>query len=204
MGRPSNRAQRRAEIVAGLQAVMALHGYEGASVAQIAQAAGLTTGLVHYHFQSKQEILLALIEHLSRGLDERAAALLAQATTPRAKLESLLDVHLSRGHGDPAALACWVAVGAEAIRQPEVREAYSLVLRRRVDLFAALLRDALTEVGRPPRGAKAGAASLSALIEGYFQLAAASPDLVPRGSAARTAKRMLAGLINSSPPQGRF
>lgn len=195
MGRPSNRAQRRAEIVDGLQAVMAREGYEAASVAEVAKAAGLTTGLVHYHFQSKQEILLALIERLGQGLEERAAPRVAKAKTPRAKLDALLDVHLARGQGDPTALACWVAVGAEAIRQPEVREAYGAVLGRRVERFTALLREALAEAGRGTRGAKAGAAALSATIEGYFQLAAASPDLVPRGSAARSAKRMLDGLL---------
>lgn len=181
----------------GLQAVMALQGYEAASVAEVARAAGLATGLVHYHFKSKQEILLALIERLGAAIEDRLAPCLAKAATPRAKLEALLDVHLARGQGDPAALACWVAIGAEAIRQPEVREAYGAVLRRRIDLMSSLLREALAAAGQPTRGAKAGAAGLSAAIEGYFQLAAAAPDLVPRGSAARSAKRMLSGLLSS-------
>jgi TetR/AcrR family transcriptional regulator, transcriptional repressor of bet genes len=195
VGRPSNRAQRRAEIVDGLQTVMALQGYEAASVAEVAKAAGLTTGLVHYHFKSKQEILLALIDRLGQAVEDRAGPRVAKAATPRAKLDALLDVHLARGQGDPEALACWVAIGAEAIRQPAVREAYGAVLGRRVERFAALLREALVRAGSSTRGAKAGAAALSATIEGYFQLAAASPDLVPRGSAARSAKRMLDGLL---------
>lgn len=197
MGRPSNRAQRRAEIVDGLQAVMALHGYEAASVAEVARAAGLTTGLVHYHFKSKQKILLALVERLGEGVEKRLTTRLTKAEGPRAKLEAVLDVHLARGQGDPAALACWVAIGSEAIRQPEVREAYSAVLRRRLELLSTLLREALAEADQPTRDARAGAAGLSAAIEGYFQLAAAAPDLVPRGSAARSAKRMLAGFFRS-------
>ena len=197
MGRPSNRAQRRAEIVDGLQAVMALQGYEAASVAEVARAAGLTTGLVHYHFRSKQEILLALTERLGEAIEARLRAKLAKAQDPRAKLEAALDVHLARGQGDPAALACWVAIGAEAIRQPEVREAYSAVLQRRQELLSSLLREALRELGRPTRGARAGAAGLSAAIEGYFQLAAAAPGLVPAGSAARSAKQMLGGLLGA-------
>ena len=40
---------------------MADRGYERASVTAIAKAAGLTPGLVHYHFHNKKEILLALV-----------------------------------------------------------------------------------------------------------------------------------------------
>ena len=197
MGRPSNRAQRRAEIVAGLRTVMAVQGYEAASVASVASAAGLTTGLVHYHFKSKLEILLALTEQLGLGLEERLAAKIPAAGGPRASLEAALDVHLALGQGDPEALACWVAIGAEAIRLPEVRAAYHSVLVRRIALLADLLREALREAGAPTRRAAAAAAGLSAAIEGYFQIAAAAPELVPRGSAAPTAKRMLAGLLST-------
>lgn len=196
MGRPSNRAQRRAEIVAGLQEVMAVHGYEAASVAAVARAAGLTTGLVHYHFKNKLEILLALTTQLGVAIEERLATQTAAAEGARARLEAALDVHLARGRGDPQALACWVAIGAEAIRQPDVRAAYQGVLSRRQDLFTGLMRQALREAGLPTRPARAAAAGLSATIEGYFQIAAAAPDLVPRGSAASTAKRMLDGLLS--------
>ena len=58
MPRPSNTDARREQIVLGLQRVMAERGYEKATVSAIAQAAGLTPGLVHYHFKNKQEMLL--------------------------------------------------------------------------------------------------------------------------------------------------
>ena len=79
MPRPSNSEARRAQITRALMKVMAKRGYDGASVADIAKAAKLTPGLVHYHFESKQEILLELLASLvarhEAGLEARLAAL---------------------------------------------------------------------------------------------------------------------------------
>lgn len=198
MGRPSNRTQRRAEIVAGLQSVMAERGYEAASVNEIARAAGLSSGLVHYHFATKLEILVALVEALASELEGKLESRLEGLEGGRARLEVALDLHLAQDDADPSALACWVAIGAEAIRLPEVQAAYAAALARRQVLFTALAREALSEAGESPRRARAAAAGLSALIEGYFQVAVAVPDAIPSGSASRTAKRMLSGLLGGS------
>ena len=107
----------------------------------------------------------------------------------------MLDLHLAQEGADPSALACWVAIGAEALRLPEVQAAYAAALAQRQALLTSLLREALSEVGASPRRAKAAAAGLSALIEGYFQVALAAPRAIPSGSASRTAKRMLSGLL---------
>jgi len=55
MARPSNTDERRGQIVAALQAVMARAGYAGATIAAIARQAELAPGLVHYHFKDKRD-----------------------------------------------------------------------------------------------------------------------------------------------------
>ena len=84
LGRRSNTLERREQIVEGLRLVMARNGYEGSSVAEIAGAAGLTPGLVHYHFTSKRAVLLALIENLDRRVQARVEAF-AAGTAGRAR-----------------------------------------------------------------------------------------------------------------------
>src|SRR5688572_16936359 len=97
MGRPSNTEERRQQIVAGLLRVMSERGYERASVAEIARAASLSPGLVHYHFKDKQEILLTLVEQLTARVRERVAARLAQVRgeDARARVEAFLDSFLA-------------------------------------------------------------------------------------------------------------
>ena len=203
MPRASNTTVRRAQIVDGLLAVMAREGYERASVARIAGASRLTPGLVHYHFESKGEILVALVGELERRVSQRVEARLARvsAGAARVRLAAYVDAHLATGAGaDAAAVACWVAIGAEAIRQPEVARAYRAVLERAVDRLAALVRAVLVEDGRATRGARAMAAAIAATIEGAYRLAAAAPGVVPAGSAAPSLVAMVDGLLASAPP----
>lgn len=203
MPRPSNTAARRGQIVEGLLVVMAREGYERASVARIARAASLTPGLVHYHFGSKGEILVELVGELERRVCQRAEARLARVAAgvaARERLAAYLDALLALGPGaDAAAVACWVAVGAEAIRQPEVARAYRAALERGVERLAALVRAVLVEEGRATRGARAMAAAIAAAIEGAYRLAAAAPGVAPAGSAAPSLAAMVDGLIASAP-----
>jgi TetR/AcrR family transcriptional regulator, transcriptional repressor of bet genes len=104
MARPSNTEQRRAEIATALLEVMARHGYERASVASVAAAAGLSPGLVHYHFQSKHEILLEALERLATGSAARLEARLSDAAAANGdEVAAFIDFHLGLGaDADPS------------------------------------------------------------------------------------------------------
>lgn len=191
MARPSNKDVRREQIVDGLRKVMAHKGYERATIAAIAEAAGLTSGLVHYHFKSKQAILLELVETLAGGLQGRYQRLLGEAT-PQQRLEAFIDSHLATGDGaDFEAVACWVTIGSEALRQPEVGEVYRRLMGRQRDHLVELLGSLPTPPDRPEEAA----AAILAAIEGCYQLAAAAPELAPSGFAARSLRAMTAGLL---------
>jgi TetR/AcrR family transcriptional regulator, transcriptional repressor of bet genes len=195
MARPSNTEERRQQIVQGLLRVMAERGYERASIAEIARAAGLTPGLVHYHFTEKQEVLLTLVEQLAGGVRERVKQRLARAKGgARGQVDAFLEAFLATGEGaDPAAVSAWVTISAEAVRQPEVRAAYEKVVRADLEQLEALVAEV---TGR--RKARTVAAGLFAAVQGYFVLAAAAPGLIPPGSAAATVKRMAAGLLDTA------
>ncbi|RKG64512.1 TetR family transcriptional regulator [Corallococcus sp. CA054B] len=196
MPRPSNTEARREQIVAGLLKAMAERGYEGASVAEIARAAGLSAGLVHYHFEDKQEILLTLVRSLAARARQRFATRVTKLAgdDARGRVEAFVDAFLATGpDADVAAVAGWVTISAEAIRQPEVRTAYEEVVRADLEQLEALVA---AVVGK--RRARPLAAGLFAAIQGYFVLSASAPGLVPPGSAAGTVKRMAAGLLDAA------
>lgn len=194
MPRPSNTEERRQQIVAGLLKVMSERGYERASISEIAKAAALSPGLVHYHFNGKQEILLTLVEQLAAQARQRVATRLERVKGPdaRARVDAFVEAFLATGDdAAPAAVASWVTISAEAIRQPEVRAIYEQVVRADLEHLTSLVA---AVVGR--RKAPALAAGLFAAVQGYFVLAASVPGLVPAGSAASTVKRMAAGLMD--------
>src|SRR6187549_3675127 len=98
MARPSNTEERREQITRALVKVMARRGYDGASIGDIAKAARLTPGLVHYHFKSKQEILLEALGGLVARHEANLDARLERAGgDPAAEVAAFIDLHLGLG-----------------------------------------------------------------------------------------------------------
>lgn len=200
MPRPSNRDQRREEIVRGLLVVMAARGYAGASIKTIAQEVKLAPGLVHYHFSCKQEILVELIETIMKRVEDRRVRLEGKASSPLAKLRALIDAYLALGKdASPSDVAAWVVIGSEAVRQPAVGKVYEHWIRARKRQIESLLREELRSRGKAVRDVSRIATALIAQMEGAYQLAAATKGVVPRGYSARTAKEMVESWIEASP-----
>jgi len=197
VGRPSNTAERRAEIVDALLSVMSRTGYEQATIALIARAAGLAPGLLHYHFQTKQAILIALVERIVARRDQRLAARLSAAGgEPRGQLLAFIDAHVALGDdADPRTVAAWVVVGAEAVRQPEVRALYTEAIASSLARARALVAACLRHQGRSTRNAGRIAAAIVSAIEGAFLVHASAPGTLPDGYAAPTLRRMVEGLL---------
>jgi len=200
MSRRSNTAQRRAEIVSALLAVMAEHGYEKASIQLIARKAGLTPGLLHYHFKTKSEILLELVKTLASLSRQRYLDFAAPASSADERLRAYINARLATGPGaDPAAVAAWVIIGAEAVRQADVRLVYQEAVRAELALIEALLAACFAERQQPAASIPALAAALLALSEGAFQLASAAPEAMPVGYAATMAMALVGQALGQPP-----
>lgn len=199
MARPSNTDQRRAQITGALVKVMARHGYGGASIADIAKTARLTPGLVHYHFESKQEILLAALADLAARHEAHLDTRLAGAGgDPRAEMAAFIDVHLGiGGDADPEALACWILLSGEALREAKVRVEFERALESLTARLARIIRRGVERRVFKCESIDAAASAIVALIQGYFVLAATARKLIPKGSAAPAAKRLADALLHS-------
>ena len=60
--------------------ILRQNGYSKLSTRDVAAAAGVPLSQIHYHFGSKQGMVLALFEHLNSQLLDRQAALFGEAT----------------------------------------------------------------------------------------------------------------------------
>lgn len=203
MPRASNTGQRRAQIAEALLAVMAKRGYEGTSIVAIAKQAGLAPGLVHYHFGSKLEILIAAVGVLvDRHLANLDAAL-AAVDAPAAQVAAFVDVHLGLGaHADPAALACWVLIGGEALRERRIQRAYERALAAISARLAPIIERGTADRSFARVDPAACAAALVAVVQGYFVVAATAPAVIPPATAATSALRMAEGLLRPARPLG--
>jgi TetR/AcrR family transcriptional repressor of bet genes len=179
---------------------MADRGYAKATIQAIAEAAGLTSGLVHYHFRNKQEILLEILLALIERLASLVRARLdGQAADPRERLFAAIDALVGSERGiETEAVACWVVIGAEAVRQPEVQSLYETLMREAIEEFTSAFRSAMHKDGRSDATAPAAAVSVVAAIEGFFRLASGSPSCVPPGSAAASIKQIARGYLDAA------
>ena len=188
MGRPSNQAARRAQIVDATIRVMARVGFDAASTQLIASEAGLSTGLLHHHFPNKAAILESVVDVLEGRLFAREARLGAQSRGTWGPLNAFIDAHLALGDGaSPDTLSAWIWIGAKALQGGAVGQAYARVQAHRHARLVEILRE-LAHSGGRSRGLPGLATDILCLIDGHYHLAATT-DLVEAGSAAKRVRR---------------
>ena len=122
MTRGERQAQTRSVLLEAARAAFLAHGYDGASLAQIAEAAGVTTGAVYANFADKDDLLFAVFDGRAvdsiRGQSEIAAADLPLDDALRAIARFLLGDYVE----DPRWAALTAEYWARAARHPRFRQ----------------------------------------------------------------------------------
>lgn len=85
---------RGAQIERAAAEVLAELGYAGASVARIAERAGVSKGVVTYHFPSKDQLLRQVALRLLQGCAEHVASASGASRTPAARLRAEISAEL--------------------------------------------------------------------------------------------------------------
>jgi AcrR family transcriptional regulator len=62
--RPRDREEKSAEIVAAAVPLFTEDGFDKTSLASVAKAAGVTTNTIYWYFDSKEALLIAVLDHL--------------------------------------------------------------------------------------------------------------------------------------------
>ncbi len=114
---PQNQQARREQILAAAAHVFSKTGYSRATTKQIAAAAGVSEGLVYTYFQSKAELLVAMLNELTRSssTDLSGDASLSDMVTAQ------VSQSLTRPRVDNAMFA---AVMSEVLVNPDLRQSY--------------------------------------------------------------------------------
>jgi AcrR family transcriptional regulator len=76
----AKRAETSATLLEAAKKVLRQNGYSGLSTRDVAAAANVPLSQIHYHFGSKQGMMLALFEYLNAQLLDRQQAMFGEAT----------------------------------------------------------------------------------------------------------------------------
>ena len=110
--REQSQARTRERILQAAGDVVARDGYDGASVEQMAEAAGYSKGAFYSNFSSKQDVLDHLLEGQTDKVVGELEALLADAETPA----EVIDV-VARWSDERAAEMKWGLIAIEYLRR---------------------------------------------------------------------------------------
>lgn len=202
MTRRANSEHRRAEIVDAMMKVIAIRGYEKATIQEIAKQAGLTAGLIHYHFSDKREILIGLARHLSNYAYSRYLKFAESAKTPEERFRAYLDARLGFGKGASTdAVAAWVVIGSEAVRDADINRVYQEAIAAELKLIRELLSAYFAEHKRSQKNLTQLAGAVMALIEGAFQLSRAASESMPRNYASDAAFQLVERFLRAESKQ---
>jgi len=119
--------QRRTEILETTSQVVVERGFAATRVSDVASRLGVSTGLIHYHFDSKELLLAEALRYAAEQDIARLEQELDQAHTALAKLDTMFTFDMPEV-GEPSWML-WIDGWGEALRNPTMRR-----ISQRLDL----------------------------------------------------------------------
>lgn len=168
--------QQRDRILQAAQQCFIKDGFHAASMANIADTAGMSAGLIYRYFASKSDIILAIIE---RQLQERRANIAGLGDAPQFA-QRIRELFRAWSTADPSAMnaALFLEMSAEATRDPGIAAALRHSDQTSNADFISWLKQRAAEQRATPTDheLKIRTLALQAFIEGLAIRAVREPD----------------------------
>ncbi len=137
-------ANRRAELLQAAAACFSREGFDAASMRTIADEAGMRTASIYYHFNGKDDLLVAVHEEALHRIRAATRAALCDTDEPWKRLESASCAHLETLlSGGPFFTAVMQHV-------PHKVEGRDLIFKLRDD-YESIFIDLVADLDLPPR-----------------------------------------------------
>lgn len=151
-GRKAPEAQRREQLLLAAYVVAVRDGLDAVTARAAAAEAGVSSGLVFFHFGSKEGLLLGLLDALLAGaLDAEVTPEIAALPTASERLLALLRIELEGLPPQRPAVelffAYWVGLG----RNPAFRDRIGGALERYRRVFEPVCAELAAELGADVR-----------------------------------------------------
>ena len=95
------KSDRRSQLLAAAEQLMAERGYSAVRLEDIGAAAGVSGPAIYRHFSGKEALLVELLVGISTRLLAGGEAVVAEAPDPGAALDGLIEFHLDFALGEP-------------------------------------------------------------------------------------------------------
>jgi TetR/AcrR family transcriptional repressor of bet genes len=117
--RKLSREERQLQLIEATISTIATHGYARTTMGEVARTAGLSHGLVNFHFETKEKLLSAVLRYLSDEYRENwQSALEAAPKGAPDQLAALLLADFDPKIITPDRLSAWCSFWGEAQSRP--------------------------------------------------------------------------------------
>jgi AcrR family transcriptional regulator len=178
-GKKESEEQRREQILQAAFTVASREGLDQFTIRQVATEAGLSTGLIFFHFQSKDTLLIALLEWLLDQLFESWEA--PAEFSPKERLLELVHRDLSDAIQDERSavkLGLFLAYWIMGTREPAIKERIQQAVERSRQVFLPIAHEIIT--GEPKRFHGVTAQGLATVFIGIVEGSALQASLSNR------------------------
>ncbi len=166
--RKASKELRQMQLIEATIDSLAKRGYSETTLADVADGAGLSRGIVNFHFESKDKLLIATLQHMA---DEYANHWVAQLESagddPARQLWALVAADFDRRICTKRKLAAWCAFWGEAKSRPTYQALCGARDERYQQTFVSLCVT-LKADGGYSFDAEGMALSLCAMMEGLW------------------------------------
>jgi betaine-aldehyde dehydrogenase len=160
---------RRRQLVEVTIDSLAELGYVGTTLAQIAARAGVSPGLVAHYFGDKDGLLDAAFRALARRVGSQVRARLRQVSTPRGRIQAVIDANLAPEEFEQRTGTAWLAFWGQVLQVTPLRRVQSVYQQRTLSNLRSSLKKLV-----PPDEARRLASMIAAMIDGVWLRAALS------------------------------
>ena len=191
-GRKASKEVRQLQLIEATIDSLAKRGYAETTMADVADGAGLSRGIVNFHFESKEKLLIATLQHMYDEYSAHWRASLQKAgDDPARQLQVLVWADFDRSICNKRKLAAWLAFWGEAKSRP----VYQALSSSRDNYYQQVFIDlcaTLKESGGYAYEPQVMALALSAMLEGLWLRLMMGTEDTTRETALQAANAFLA------------
>ena len=132
---------RRSQLTRAAYKVVGQKGYYDFTIKDIAREAGLSTGLIHYYFKNKEDLLLNLLKEMNADLKYYLNKALTVLSDPRDKLLTFCDQAFDLVDREKAYFYVLIDFWAQINRNKRIRQANIKLFQSYRDEIAAILKE---------------------------------------------------------------
>ncbi len=144
--RDRRRDRTRQVLMDAAAEAFARRGFHGASLDEIAEAAGYTRGAITFNFGAKEDLFLAVVERHNTALLDRYAALLQDANESH-DIESISEAWRELEASDTDTLCLVLELRLYGLRNPKAAEKMAAFERRTEETIARFIEEQAKAAG---------------------------------------------------------